>query len=89
MQCGPIRCHPSRKAQAGEELVQQVIPRHTEFRLPATVEAMPEPGIQDIFAALGKDPDRLALIVGDVLNAVESGWCSPGAESKWISLRRG
>ncbi len=35
MQCGPIRYHPSRKAQAGEELVQQVIPRHTEFRLPA------------------------------------------------------
>jgi hypothetical protein len=69
----------SRLAKAwgtGEELVQQVIPRHTEFRLPATVEAIPEPGIQDIFAALGKDRDRLALIVGDVLNAVESG-CYP------------
>jgi superfamily II DNA or RNA helicase len=76
MQCGPIRYDPSRKVQAGEELVQQVIPRHTEFRLPDTVEAMPEPSIQDIFAALGKDPDRLALIVGDVLNAVESG-CFP------------
>jgi len=73
MQCGPIRYHASRKVQAGEELVQQVIPRHTEFRLQATVETMPEPGIQDIFAALGKDRDRLGLIVGDVLNAVESG----------------
>jgi len=76
MQCGPIRYHPSRNAPAGEELVQQVIPRHTEFRLPTTVEAIPEPSIQDIFAALGKDPDRLGLIVGDVLNAVESG-CFP------------
>lgn len=37
---------------------------------------MPEPAIQDIFAALEKDRDRLGLIVGDVLNAVESG-CFP------------
>jgi superfamily II DNA or RNA helicase len=73
MQCGPIRYHPSRNAPAGEELVQQVIPRHTEFRLPATVEAIPEPGIQEIFAALGRDRDRLGLIVGDVLSAVGSG----------------
>jgi hypothetical protein len=34
---------------------------------------MPEPGIQDIFAALGKDRERLGLIVADVLSAVESG----------------
>jgi superfamily II DNA or RNA helicase len=76
MQCGPIRYHPSRQAQAGENLVQQVIPRHTEFRLPPIVEAMPEPGIQDIFAALEKDQDRLGLIVADVLKALESG-CFP------------
>ncbi len=76
MQCGPIRYHPSRKVQAGEELIQQVIPRHTEFRLSTTGEATPEPGIQDIFAALAKDRDRLGLIVGDVLSAVKSG-CFP------------
>jgi superfamily II DNA or RNA helicase len=73
MQCGPIRYHPVLKARAGEELAQQVIPRHTAFRLPITVEGMPEASIQDIYAALAQDRDRLEFIIGDVLNAVESG----------------
>ena len=46
------------------------------MRAPATVETMSAPSIQDIFAALAKDRDRLGMIVGDVLNAVESG-CFP------------
>lgn len=37
---------------------------------------MPKRGIQDIFAALEKDRDRLGMIVGDVLTAVKSG-CFP------------
>ena len=76
MQCGPIRYHAAPKVRAGEELAQQVIPRHTEFRLPTTVEAMPEASIQDIYAALAQDRDRLKLIIDDVLNAVKTG-CFP------------
>jgi superfamily II DNA or RNA helicase len=76
MQCGPIRCHAASKVRAGEELAQQVIPRHTEFRFPTTVEAIPKTSIQDIYAALAQDCDRLKLIIDDVLNAVKTG-CFP------------
>ncbi len=71
MQCGPIRYRTDAKSQAAERPFEhRVVTRSTAFALSADEG---ESGIQAIYSALASDPDRNALIVNDVLAAVEAG----------------
>ncbi len=71
MQCGPIRFNVSSKKQAAESAYQyEVIPRLTEFTVPAEWNGI---GIQEIYTALVNDERRTDLVVADVVGAIEDG----------------
>ncbi|MGH9958416.1 MAG: restriction endonuclease subunit R, partial [Pyrinomonadaceae bacterium] len=71
MQCGPIRFNVSNKKQASASAFQyEVIPRPTEFTVPAEWNGI---GIQEIYTALVHDERRTDLIVADVVSAIEDG----------------
>lgn len=71
MQCGPIRFNVSSKKQAAASTFRyEVIPRLTEFTVPAEWNGI---GIQDIYTALVNDEQRTDLIVADVVSAIEDG----------------
>lgn len=71
MQCGPIRIKidPMSQAQA-RGIEHKVVPRYTNFRLPASVNPS---GIQDIYQCLTQDEERNNLIFDDLLKALEEG----------------
>ena len=72
MQCGPVRYRASAKAEARRHPFRhRAILRPTQFRLPADIEAE-RPPIQQVYSALAGDEERNALIVGDVLTALEA-----------------
>jgi len=71
MQCGPIRFNVSSKKQAAASAYQyEVIPRLTEFTVPAEWNGI---GIQEIYTALVNDERRTDLVVADVVGAIEDG----------------
>src|SRR6266404_4816343 len=71
MQCGPIRFNLSSKRQALASAFQyEVIPRLTAFTVPPEWRDI---GIQDIYTALVHNDQRTALIVADVVAAIEDG----------------
>ena len=72
MQCGPIRYRASAKAEARRHPFRhRAILRPTQFRLPADIEAE-RPPIQQVYSALAGDEERNALIIDDVLAALEA-----------------
>jgi superfamily II DNA or RNA helicase len=71
MQCGPIRFSLSaRKAAESSPFEYSVVPRYTEFSVPA-VDA--EITIQDLYAAMVTDAARNELIIRDLKQAIQSG----------------
>ena len=71
MQCGPIRFSVSaRDAVERSPFEHVVVPRCTEFRMPAESA---QTGIQDIYRALSTDTARDRQIVDDILAAVRAG----------------
>ena len=71
MQLGPIRCTiDPRTLSEARPFAQQLIARETAFR-PARQDG--EPTIQQLYAALAADEERNALILGDVIAALEEG----------------
>src|SRR5581483_2676008 len=70
MQCGPVRfrMHPKEHA-ALRPFEHEVIVRQTDFTLPDGHDA----GIQDIYSRLGADEARTALVLRDVLAAIQAG----------------
>lgn len=71
MQCGPIRFNMSARTMTeATPFEHKVIPRHTDFRMPAE---MTDVTIQDVYAALVSDSARNAMIVGDLRRALEAG----------------
>ena len=72
MQCGPIRYRVDARQQAVRHPFEhRVVVRETAFRLSQLSE--PAPAIHELYAALMRDETRNALIVADVLAAVEDG----------------
>ena len=73
MQCGAVRYRASARAQAQKRPFEhRAILRPTSFRLPAGIDGE-RPPIQQVYAALAADEARNALIVDDVLAALEAG----------------
>jgi superfamily II DNA or RNA helicase len=73
MQCGPVRFSMSARAMTETTPFEhKVIPRHTEFRIPAE---RTEVTIQDAYAVLVNDIQRNEMIASDVARAVQSGRC--------------
>ena len=73
MQCGAVRYRASARAQARQRPFEhRAILRPTLFRLPAGTDGE-RPPIQQVYAALAADEARNALIVDDVLVALEAG----------------
>jgi superfamily II DNA or RNA helicase len=71
MQCGPIRFNVSSKKQAAASAFRyEVIPRLTEFTVPAEWNGI---GIQEVYTALVNDEQRTDLIVADVTSAIADG----------------
>ena len=73
MQCGPVQYRVSAKSQAAQRSFEhRVSVRETNFRLPAgmTADHLTMPAL---YAALGQDETRNALIFDDVLTALEAG----------------
>jgi superfamily II DNA or RNA helicase len=71
MQCGPIRFKMSARTMTeATPFEHKVIPRHTDFRMPAE---MTDVAIQDVYAALVSDSARNAMIAGDLRRALEAG----------------
>lgn len=71
MQCGPIRFNMSaRKMTETAPFEHKVIPRYTDFRMPAE---MTDLTIQDVYAALVNDAARHALIAADLRGTLETG----------------
>jgi superfamily II DNA or RNA helicase len=71
MQCGPVRHTVSQKDRQSQELLRHhLICRDTSFTTP-TQEG--ETSIHDIYAALVADEARNALILNDLLQALEEG----------------
>jgi superfamily II DNA or RNA helicase len=71
MQCGPIRINIDAKSQAqARGLEHKVVPRYTNFRLPANIGSI---GIQDIYQLLVQDEDRNSMIFNDLLKALDEG----------------
>jgi hypothetical protein len=69
MQCGPIRFNVSSKKQtAASAFRYEVIPRLTDFTVPAEWNGI---GIQEVYTALVHDEQRTDLIVSDVVSAIE------------------
>jgi superfamily II DNA or RNA helicase len=71
MQCGPLRFRlNAKKLEEADILRHVVIPRFTSFEMPFSIT---EPAIQDIYAALARDPQRNGMIIGDLLQALKRG----------------
>lgn len=71
MQCGPIRFNLSaRKAAESSVFEHRVVPRYTEFNQTSQDD---EATIQDLYAALVTDGPRNDLIVGDLIETLQSG----------------
>ncbi len=71
MQCGPICFRVAAKEQAASDsLTRIVIPRHTQFVVPAEVT---EDVIQDVYTALTRDNERNNLILQDICAAIAAG----------------
>jgi len=71
MQCGPIRFSMSARTMTeSTPFEHQVIPRHTDFRMPAE---MVDLAIQDVYAALINDSARNAMIAADLRQALTAG----------------
>jgi superfamily II DNA or RNA helicase len=71
MQCGPIRHVVNRpKVRPGEALERRVIRKDTSFD-PSILP--PGASIQEIYGALAKDDDRLALVLADIRELVHDG----------------
>lgn len=71
MQCGPIRHRvDARQEAASHPFRHVVVPRFTKFALP---EESDDVGIQEIYSRLVADNSRTALIVADVLAALDEG----------------
>ena len=73
MQCGAVRYRASARSQAlRRPFEHRAILRRTAFRLPTSIDRE-RPPIQQVYGALAEDRERNALIVGDVLAALEAG----------------
>ncbi len=73
MQCGPVRHRVDVKSQAARhQFEHRVRLRETGFRLPPEINA-DRPAMPAVYAALGQNEDRNALIFDDVLQALEVG----------------
>jgi len=71
MQCGPVRFSMSARTMTETTPFEhKVIPRHTEFRMPAEIADVT---IQDVYAALVGDSARNEMIVADLMRALEGG----------------
>jgi len=71
MQCGPIRFNMSARTMTeATPFEHKVVPRHTDFRMPAEMTDM---AIQDVYAALVSDSARNAMIAGDLRRALQAG----------------
>ena len=71
MQLGPVRFRVDAKTQAGARPFEhRLVVRETTFRAPGPGE---NPSIQDLYAALARDDARNALILNDVVRALEEG----------------
>ncbi len=71
MQCGPIRFNMSARTMTETTPFEhKVIPRHTDFRMPA---GMVDLAIQDVYAALVNDSARNSLIAADLRIALKEG----------------
>ena len=71
MQCGPVRFSMSARIMTeSTPFEHKVIPRHTDFRMPAE---MTDLAIQDVYAALIHDSGRNAMIAADLRRALETG----------------
>jgi superfamily II DNA or RNA helicase len=71
MQCGPIRYSMSARTMTeSTPFEHQVIPRHTDFRMPAE---MTDLAIQDVYAALINGSARNAMIAADLRQALTGG----------------
>ena len=69
MQCGPIR--HAIDAESADSLSLRVIRRDTAFD---PTGLPPEPGIQEIYAALAADDDRIELVANDTLALLDEGY---------------
>jgi len=82
MQCGPVRFRVDARKQASRRPFEHiVVPRSTDFALPANMD---NPGIQEIYSALAGDEARNEMIVSDLFKALEDG-CSPILLAKLVS----
>jgi len=71
MQLGPVRYKVDAKAQAGARPFEhRLVVRETSFRTSSASEKI---GIQDLYAALARDEARNAMILNDVVRALEEG----------------
>lgn len=71
MQCGPIRYRVNARDQAASRPFEHVvIPRFTNFRMPAQAQ---KPEIHEIYAALTHDKARNDMILKDLLEAIKRG----------------
>ena len=74
MQCGPVRHRVDARSQAARRgFMHRVRLRETGFRLPTGQEDGRPVPMPAIYGALAADEVRNALIVGDVLTALEAG----------------
>ena len=72
MQCGPIRYRMDARQQAAQRPFEhRLVVRETTFRLNQL--SGPTPAIHELYAALMRDEARNALLIADVLAAVEDG----------------
>lgn len=70
MQCGPVRYRvDARKQAASRPFEHRVVVRETVFSM---VGSQVDPTIQDIYSALMSDEARNAMILDDVISAVDS-----------------
>ncbi|HNW10475.1 MAG TPA: DEAD/DEAH box helicase family protein, partial [Candidatus Rifleibacterium sp.] len=73
MNCGPVRYKVSDKNQSlNHPFIHSVSVRRTAFQLPDT-NITGEVSIQDMYGLLARDPARNAMIVEDIIAAVEKG----------------
>ncbi len=70
MQLGPIRHSVDSRVRGVAPLTRRLFLRETSFRLPPTTAL---PAIQEVYRLLAEDPARNALIVDDVIGAIENG----------------
>jgi len=74
MQCGPVRHRVDARFQAARRtFAHQVRLRQTSFRIPVEQENSQSLSMPTIYAALAADEDRNALILDDVLAALDGG----------------